>query len=441
MKNKTAVLTKSYMFKIIAVLLSFAIVFNLAFSFSFTAYAAPTKDELEDKISDVQAEREKQQALLDSLKNDITKQEEYVTELYKQIDNLQVEIDLYQEKINALNVEVDKINEKIDAKNLEIQGVQEKIHIKELETKEVRDQLGVRLKAVYMSGSGSTLELLLSADDLSSYLMTSEMLKRISENDRKIIESLIAKINEILPLQNELKAQKKELDGEKAKLVEKRTELEKEQKVFTDRQTEISLKYQEANEALQLLDKESQAYKNQIQLLNKQEEQLEQQIQNIITQSKPSGGGNNYVPSTNPTGYANPVPYADRYISSPYGMRTNPVTGVYKLHAGVDISCGGAGGKTGPFTKQVVASKAGTVSYVGWVSGYGNTVMITHDDGFLTLYAHNYALNVTVGQRVNQGQQIAIMGNTGNSDGAHCHFEIRDGMWGNTMDPAPYIPR
>ena len=65
LKNKTAVLTKSYMFKIIAVLLSFAIVFNLAFSFSFTAYAAPTKDELEDKISDVQAEREKQQALLD----------------------------------------------------------------------------------------------------------------------------------------------------------------------------------------------------------------------------------------------------------------------------------------------------------------------------------------------------------------------------------------
>ncbi len=432
---------KNSLFKLLAVLMSFTVVFNLAFSFSFTASAAPTKAELEDKISDVQAEREKQQALLDSLKGDITKQEEYVTELYKQIDTLQVEIDLYQEKINELNVEVGKINEKIDAKNLEIQGVQDKIDAKELEIKDVRDQLAVRLKAVYMAGSGSNLELLLSADDLSSYLVTSEMLKRISENDRKIIESLMSKINEMVSLQDELKAQKAELDGEKAKLVEKRTELEKEQKIFTDRQTEISLKYKEANAALQQLDKESQAYKNQIQNLNRQEDQLEQQIQNIINSSRPSGSQENYKPSTNPTGYANPVPYADRYISSPYGMRTNPVTGVYKLHSGIDISCGGAGGQTGPFTKQIVASKAGTVSYAGWCSGYGNTVMITHDDGFLTLYAHNYTMNVTVGQRVNQGQQIAIMGTTGNSTGAHCHFEIRSGMWGTTYDPAPYIPR
>ena len=202
---------KKNTFKVIAVLLSLAVAFNL--TFSFTVFAAPTKDELEDKISDIQAEREKQQALLDSLKGDITKQEEYVTELYKQIDTLQVEIDLYQEKINELNVEVGKINEKIDAKNLEIQGVQDKIDAKELEIKDVRDQLAVRLKAVYMAGSGSNLELLLSADDLSSYLVTSEMLKRISENDRKIIESLMSKINEMVSLQDELKAQKAELDG------------------------------------------------------------------------------------------------------------------------------------------------------------------------------------------------------------------------------------
>ena len=432
---------KNNLFKLMSVLLSLTLIFNLAFAFSMNASAAPTKSELEDKISNIQAEREKQQALLDSLKDDITKQEEYVTELYKQIENLQVEIDLYQEKIDALNVEVAKINEKIEAKNLEIQGVQDKIDVKGLEIKGVRDQLAVRLKAVYMAGSGSSLELLLSAEDLSSYLVTSEMLRRISENDRKIIESLMAKINEMMALRNDLKAQKAELDGEKDKLVAKRTEIEKEQKVFTDRQTEISLKYKEANAALMKLDKDSQAYKNQIQNLNRQEEQLEQQIQTIIQQSKPSGGQTNFVPSSNPKGYANPVPYADRYFASPYGMRVNPVTGVYKLHAGVDISCGGAGGQTGPFTKQIVAAKAGTVSYAGWCSGYGNTVMITHDDGYLTLYAHNYTMSVTVGQRVNQGQQIAIMGTTGNSTGAHCHFEIRDGMWGNTMDPAPYIPR
>ncbi len=429
---------KNSLFKLVAVLLSLTVVFNLAFSFSFTASAAPTKNELEDKIANIQAERERQQALLNSLKGDITKQEQYVIELYKQIDTLQVEIDLYQEKIDALNVEVDKINEKIDAKNLEIQKVQDKIDVKEEEIQAVRDQLAVRLKAVYMAGSGSTLELLLSADNLSNYLVTSEMLKRISDNDRKIIESLMSKIDEMLVLQNALKEQRKELDAEKSKLVEKRTEIEKEQKVFTDRQDEISMKYKEANAALQKLDKQSQAYKNQIQLLDRQEQQLENQIKDIINQSKPSGG--NFTPPTsNPKGYINPVPYADRYVSSPYGMRIHPISGQQKMHTGVDISCGGAGGQTGPFTKQIVAAKSGTVSYAGWVSGYGNTVMITHSDGYLTLYAHNYTLNVSVGQQVSQGQQIAIMGTTGNSTGAHCHFEIRDGMWGNTYNPSQYI--
>lgn len=426
---------KNKFFRTLALIMSLVLVFNLALSSS-----AASKSELQDQIADIQAEREQKQDLLDSLKGDLDKQEEYVTTLYEQIEAIQKEIDLYQEKINVLNTEVADINAEIEKKNEEIAEVEVKMADKKAEIEEIKELLAVRMKATYMAGNGSTLKLLFSANNLASYLTTSEMLKRIADNDDKIIKSLIKKMEDLLKLQEELEKQKEELGKEKAVLEEKKKELETEQKVFTDRQTEVSLKYKEANAALMTLDKESQAYKNQIAALDRQEAQLEQQIQNIIMGSNGSGGaGTNYAPSSNPSGYINPVPYSDRYISSVYGMRTNPVTGVYKLHSGVDISCGGSGGKTGPFTKKIVAAKAGTVSYAGWVSGYGNTVMITHTDGYLTLYAHNYTINVSVGQQVSQGQQIAIMGTTGNSTGAHCHFEIRNGMWGTTMDPAPYI--
>ncbi len=426
---------KNKLFRFFTLTMSLILMFNFVISSS-----AASKSELQDQLADIQAEREEQQNKLDSLKGNLDKQEEYVTTLYSQIEAIQKEIDIYQVKINELNGEVEKINSQIEAKNEEIAEIEVQMADKKEEIKEIKEMLAVRMRASYMSGSGSSLKLLLSADNLASYLTTSEMLKRIADNDDKIIKSLIKTMEDLLKLQEDLEKQKEELAKEREALEVKKKELEAEQKVFTDRQTEVSIKYKEANAALLKLDKESQAYKNQIAALDRQESQLEQQIQNIIMGSNGSGGaGTNFAPSSNPSGYINPVPYSDRYISSVYGMRTNPVTGVYKLHAGIDISCGGAGGQTGPFTKQIVAAKAGTVSYAGWCSGYGNTVMITHSDGYLTLYAHNYTINVSVGQQVTQGQQIAIMGTTGNSSGAHCHFEIRNGMWGSTIDPAPYI--
>lgn len=429
---------KNKLFRAFSVLMSLTLVFNVMFSISSSA---ASKSELQDKIEDIQEERKKKQELLDSLKGDLDKQEEYVTTLYEQIEAIQVEIDLYQVKINDLSAEVGEINQKIEEKNKEIAEVEAKMADKKAEIQEIKELLAVRLRATYMAGNGSSLKLLFSADNLASYLTTSEMLKRIADNDDKMVNSLIKKMEDLLKLQEELEKQKEELNEEKAVLEEKKAELEAEQKVFTDSQTEISLKYKEANAALQTLNKESEAYKKQIQNLVDQEVKLENQIQNIITggSSGIGGAGTNYAPSSNPSGYINPVPYSDAYMSSPYGYRTNPVTGVYKLHAGIDITCSGAGGQTGPFTKKIVAAKAGTVSYTGWVSGYGNTVMITHSDGYLTLYAHNYSISVSVGQSVSQGQQIAVMGTTGNSSGAHCHFEIRNGMWGTTIDPAPYI--
>lgn len=443
---------KNKLFRAFTVLISFTLMFNVMFPISSSA---ATKAELEDKIDSIETERKEQEEKLAELRKDATKQAQYVDGLYKQLAVFQQELAAYQEKMDVLNAELGEINKKIDDKNKEISKVEKKIKAKEAEIKEINAKLAVRLRATYMAGTGSTLKLLLSADNLASFLTTNELLWRIAENDDKIVKSLVKTININNKLKEDLDKQNEELKKEKDVLEEKKPIYEAEIREFTERQENLTLKYQEAHDILITLDKESQYFRNQIEYLDKEQANIEAQIQAVINASRPSTGGTSggsssggsssggsssggYTPTLNPSGYINPVADPNRYMSSPYGYRTDPISGERKLHGGMDITCPGAGGRTGPFTKKIVAAKSGTVSFAGWMSGYGNTVMISHSDGFTTLYAHNYSLTVSAGQSVSQGQQISIMGTTGYSTGAHCHFEIRD-AYGNKINPAPYI--
>lgn len=125
------------------------------------------------------------------------------------------------------------------------------------------------------------------------------------------------------------------------------------------------------------------------------------------------------------------LPAASGWISSPYGRRNDPFTGKSAWHNGVDIA-----GKTGT---DVLAVAAGVVTAVENKSGYGKLVEITHDNGFVTRYAHNKTLKVELGDIVSKGQAIAAMGSTGRSTGPHVHFEVF--KHGRSVDPASYIRR
>ena len=102
-------------------------------------------------------------------------------------------------------------------------------------------------------------------------------------------------------------------------------------------------------------------------------------------------------------------------VTSEYGMRVNPVTGQYRLHAGIDL--GAASGS------PVYASRGGTVISAGWGGGYGNYTIVDHGNGQRTAYAHQSYIGVRPGQFVQAGQEIGRVGSTGNSTGSHLHFE------------------
>jgi len=124
--------------------------------------------------------------------------------------------------------------------------------------------------------------------------------------------------------------------------------------------------------------------------------------------------------------FAMPVPGR---IGSGYGPRVGH-TGAVHQHQGLDLTAG--------FGQPIVAAASGTVEHAGPAGTYGNLVIVRHDNGYSTRYAHMSAVGVKVGEKVSTGQPLGNVGSTGLSDGPHLHFEVRKGD--QAIDPTELLP-
>jgi murein DD-endopeptidase MepM/ murein hydrolase activator NlpD len=123
------------------------------------------------------------------------------------------------------------------------------------------------------------------------------------------------------------------------------------------------------------------------------------------------------------------MPVEGGYVSSPFGRRSDPITGHIAMHTGTDFAA--------PRGTPIFAVGAGVVTFSGRNGAYGNMIEISHGDGYKTRYAHAHKLKVEKGDLVGKGQQIATVGTTGRSTGPHLHFEVyRKGM---AVNPARYL--
>jgi murein DD-endopeptidase MepM/ murein hydrolase activator NlpD len=128
-------------------------------------------------------------------------------------------------------------------------------------------------------------------------------------------------------------------------------------------------------------------------------------------------------------GIPNTLPASLEFISSGFGYRSDPFTGAGAFHAGLDFR--------GPIGAPIYAAAAGTVSYAGVRSGYGNCVEISHGNGLLTRYGHMSRIESHVGQVVKPGEVIGRIGSTGRSTGPHLHFEVR--INDQAVNPRPFL--
>lgn len=122
-------------------------------------------------------------------------------------------------------------------------------------------------------------------------------------------------------------------------------------------------------------------------------------------------------------------PILQGWLSSYYGMRTNPISGRKEMHKGIDFASS--------MGNAVIAVAKGVVTYAGKRYGYGQVIDIAHGNGYTTRYAHNSSLLVSVGDTVEKGFQIAEVGSSGRSTGPHVHFEVLKN--GQQVNPVKFI--
>ena len=122
-------------------------------------------------------------------------------------------------------------------------------------------------------------------------------------------------------------------------------------------------------------------------------------------------------------------PVDQPYLASSYGWRRHPITGRHAMHEGLDFAA--------PRGTPIHAASGGIVTLARYVPGYGKTVEVNHGNGLVTRYAHASSISVKPGELVTRGQQIARVGSTGRSTGAHLHFEVR--VAGHPLDPTLFL--
>ncbi len=310
-------------------------------------------------------------------------------------NNILNEIKDLDERISYIEKNISKSNEEIEALDVEIKNTQEEIKDLENNIKLNQDALGERLKVINNNYSMGYIKVILSSASLSDFF-----------NNIYIVKQVIAQDKEML----------KELDNNKIEIENKEKELEDKK----NKQEENRKALQQDNDNLLADKSELEALKRE---LEKEEDELEAKLEEIAMQNSLDVSQGTIISSG-----SWPVPGKTR-VSSPYGYRIHPILNTRKLHTGIDIPA--------PTGTPAVAIDNGTVIFSGVQSGYGNTLMIKHDDGKVTLYAHNDKLLASVGDRVQKGQVVTKIGSTGRSTGPHLHFEVR--INGKTTDPMKYI--
>lgn len=368
---------------------------NLALSLliSMSVTGTALADDLEDQLADLQRQAEEQQAKT----NEASAKVENVSERLRQI----------QEELRVATAEYKDVKGQLDSVEDKISDNTELLQKTEADLKVKNKKLQQRVRDIYINGQISYVDVLFGAKDFADLMTRMDVLKRIIKHDYDLIMKVKEEKTTVENTRAQLEKDKAEAEvlvadaqAKKAKVEDK----ESEQQVLLD-------------QAIYDRDTSERMYEEIM--------AASQEVANMIRRSQMSSAGYSGAPA----GAGGMIWPISGPITSEFGWRTHPIFGTARFHSGLDIG--------GDYGMPIYAAASGTVIYAGWISGYGNAVIIDHGGGVTTLYGHNDSLNVSEGENVAQGQVIAMCGSTGNSTGPHCHFEVREN--GEPVSPYGYL--
>jgi len=363
-----------------------------------------------------QKDIDEQQDALDDLNKDIKNKKNQLSEVREQqkqtISDIQnIEADLESKEAELAQIETNLENTQADLTQTRA-DLSDAIARCEQQQAEMAD----RVRAVYIqyeSAYASYLNILFSAENLGDFLAKLNMVRSMLDHDNGTLDTLQAHQAEVADLKARLEQKEADIKDLKAQAEAQKAAIEQKK---TEREQALSnLKDQESN------------YEGELDQLEKESKEIEELIQQLIREmeeGKYAGGQ-----------MAWPVP-GFYHITSPFGYRTHPISGVRKMHTGIDIGSNWDKNQS-IYGQNFVAAASGKVILSQYYGGYGNCVVISHGSGISTLYGHGSARLVSVGDTVKRGQAIMRVGSTGASTGAHAHFEVREN--GVPVDPMKYL--
>lgn len=376
---------------------------------------------------------------MSSLQNKLDKLSQSIVQHKKELSNakkkeqaakaleseLKEKVTVVQSQISVLKGQIAEVQNSIGLKEQEIAVKEQQINEKEAEIADQWGDFKQHMAAMQELRDGGSVAMLSAVNDLYELLTFNEVMQDISIKDTEILDNM--------------KNAKEALESDKLTLESQRSELQSKKADLDAQNSQMRAKQNELNSsvaAAQMSAAEAQQAQKDAQAAIESDEMnyeaVKKQIQKMIAAAAAS------KPTLSFTGFICPLKSYSR-ISSEYGWRKNPVTGVNKLHAGTDFAAPGG--------TPIYAAASGYVQVAGWSSGgYGNYVIIYHgkmSDGnqYSTLYGHMRSVATSAGKYVQQGEVIGYVGSTGNSTGNHLHLEVwKGGSKANAVNPRGYIP-
>lgn len=438
--------------KYIRRILSVMLVSVLTGTMVFSVYGE-SLSEAKDKKAKLEQSLTQAEALIDELSSSQDAAEDKITELNKQLSDISNQITTLQNQL------ADK-NQQILVSQDAVNAARETVNAQYAEMKK-------RIQFMYENGQTTVLEMMLTSGSLADFVNMAEYFSRVTAYDRDKLTEYESSVAELSDAEETLQKEYKELQAMKE-------EVEQDQEavasMLSRKESELASISGNLDEAEQL----AQSYEAEVQAQNEvlaaiqaaeaerlaqeaaeaaaRKEEEEKQAQQTADAGNASSGnttanessaenttntsgsgnnssssdGNNNASSgstsgsgsssTAPTGaFVWPVP-ASRVISSDYGYREVPIAGAGANHNGIDIAA--------PYGSSVLAAADGKVITSRLSTTAGNMIIIDHGGGVYSVYMHNSARLVSVGERVTAGQTIAQVGSTGLSTGNHLHFGV-----------------
>lgn len=383
--------------------------------------------DLESKKADLQVQREQLQAGLSEQSN--------------RLDALISEKSVLEQEIFLLGQEEDAINEQISAYNLLIADKQEELDAAKAKLNDLQVQNRDRICAMEKDNGLSYWSVLFQASSFSELLDQMRMISQIHQGDQACLDALEAASQEVTQATEALTREREAAEATRQELASTQQALEEKQQKSMETLEELLALGDEYREAIRAAESDMDFILAEIDYKQTQLdwEKYQQWLSTSVPEttppteaptestestqepqpSQPDNGGSE--------GWVVPVDYV--YISSPFGTRVHPITGVVTTHYGVDLAAYQG--------NPIYATRSGVVTQATYGASGGYYVYIDHGDGFTSIYLHMTNYIVSAGDYVEAGQVIGYCGSTGASTGPHLHFGlIYNGAY---VDPTKYV--